>query len=170
MTTKKRRTEGAAQAPSPSEVVRLGPLEGAIGFHLRKAQEASFAAFSRRAHQQQLKAGKYAILQLLEENPGINQTALSKASGRDKSTLTSTLRELQASGLVARYRVQRDGRSTSLHLTAKGTTQLRALRAHAHKHDAELDAIVGPEKRGEFLAILRSIAAVLNRSSTKGKR
>jgi DNA-binding MarR family transcriptional regulator len=167
---RKKQTDRVAPALSPSDIVRLGPLEGAIGFHLRKAQEASFAAFSRRAHQQQLKAGKYAILQLLEENPGINQTALSKASGRDKSTLTSTLRELQTSGLVARHRVQHDGRSASLHLTPKGTNQLRALRAHAMKHDAELDAIVGPDRREEFLTILRSIAAVLNGSGPKGKR
>lgn len=169
MTTNKK-VSTALPNPSAAEGVRLGRLEGAIGFHLRKAQEASFAAFSRRAHQQQLKAGKYAILQLLGENPGITQTTLSKAIGRDKSTLTSTLRQLQTAGLITRRRVQHDGRSAALHLTPKGRTQLRALRVHAVKHDAALDAIVGSERRESFLAILRAIETKLNGAHSRGKR
>jgi DNA-binding MarR family transcriptional regulator len=167
--TRKKKIARALPSPGTADVVRLGRLDGAIGFHLRKAQEASFAAFSRRAHQQQLKAGKYAILQLLRENPGITQTTLSKASGRDKSTLTSTLRELQTAGLIVRHRIQHDGRSTALHLTPKGTAQLRALRAHALRHDAELNGIVGHARRAQFLATLKAIEAKLNGAHVRRK-
>ena len=166
----KKTSRSRAPASDSQGVVRFGPLENAIGFHLRMAQEASFAAFARRAHQQRLRAGKFAVLQLVCENPGITQTALSKASGRDKSTLTSTLRELVSAGLIARERMKHDGRASALRLTAKGEAGLAGLKSHAERHDAQLDAIVGPARRKEFIAILRAIALELNGSGGRGRR
>ena len=76
--------------PAP-EPLRLGPLTDFIGFHLRLAQEASFQAFARRVRDLDLRPGRFAVLALIGENPGISQTALGRASGRDKSSLTPAL-------------------------------------------------------------------------------
>lgn len=135
--------------------VSLGPLGGFIGFHLRLAQEASFRAFKQRVGDPTLRPSRFALLALIAENPGITQTALSRASARDKSTLTTALDDLVKRGLVKREAADR--RSYALHLTARGNQVLARLLARAHEHDARLDALVGPSNKKILLRLLRRI-------------
>jgi DNA-binding MarR family transcriptional regulator len=139
----------------------LGGLDGQIGFLLRLAQEASFQAFARRTGKAQLRPGRYAILVLIDANPGISQTALGAAAGRDKSTLTPALADLERRGLVRRQRMAHDRRSYALTLTEAGRGMLQALSRHAATHDRQLDALVGEENRQAFMEGLRRIIAGL---------
>ena len=66
------------------------------------AQIASFQAFAREVGEVDLPPGRFALLTLIGRNPGISQTVLSRAAGRDKSTLTPALRDLKRRGLIAR--------------------------------------------------------------------
>jgi DNA-binding MarR family transcriptional regulator len=143
------------------ETVSLGPLGDFIGFHLRMAQEASFRAFAQRVGDAGLKPRRFAVLTLISENPGLTQTALGRAAGRDKSTLTSTLDDLVKAGLVLRARAPKDRRSYTLYLTEKGCALQRQLMASAEEHDRRLDQIVGIQKKAELLALLRRIIAEL---------
>src|SRR5919112_333154 len=59
--------------------VQLGPLSNFLGYHLRLAQEASFQAFARRVDATGLRPGYFSVLLLIGLNPGITQTALSRA-------------------------------------------------------------------------------------------
>ena len=142
----------------PDSETGLGGLENMLGFNLRLAQEASFAAFARRTGQSDLRPGRFAILRIIAANSGLSQTALSAAAGRDKSTLTPALADLEKRGLIQRRRAPQDRRSYALFVTA-GEAVLRELSGHAAAHDAALDALVGPKQREVFLAILRRIAA-----------
>ncbi|WP_245614953.1 MarR family winged helix-turn-helix transcriptional regulator [Muricoccus aerilatus] len=153
-------------APAERGGVRLGPLTDTIGFHLRLAQEASFAAFARRNAGSDgagsgLKPGRFAILAMIRENPGLSQTALGLAVGRDKSTLTPALAELERCGLVRRDRGA-DRRSYALSLTPAGEAALTALSRHAEAHDRALDRLVGAEHRAAFLDTLRRLIAGLD--------
>ena len=56
------------------------------------AQEATFQAFSRLSKEIGESPGRFATLTLIERNPGISQTELSRAAGRDKSTLRPSSR------------------------------------------------------------------------------
>jgi len=96
-------------------------------------------------------------LLLIDQNPGLTQTALSRASGRDKSTLTPALDDLERRGLVERRRAPKDRRVHALYLTGGGRMLLRELRRHALAHDRELDRILGAGK-AQFVAALRRIA------------
>jgi DNA-binding MarR family transcriptional regulator len=131
-----------------------------IGYHLRIAQEASFAAIRQGGGKADLKPGWYTILTILSENPGIAPSELSRLSGRDRSTLTTTLKDLARRGLIARRRKTHDQRSYTIRLTPEGDEMLTNVRAFSHQHDARLDAIVGADKP-LFIAILRRIAAGL---------
>jgi len=159
------RKRPAEPAPGPEEsvgdVAHLGPLNNFIGFHLRVAQEASFRAFAARVGDPNLKPRRFAILTLIHENPGLTQTALGRASGRDKSTLTPALDDLVKRGLVRRERMVNDRRSHTLHLTEAGEALLAELTARAAEHDDELDRIVGPEEKAAFIRTLRRIAMAL---------
>src|SRR3954452_5220907 len=110
-------------APEP-DAVRYGPLATWVGFHLRLAQTASFAAFAREVQDVDLSPGRFATLVLIKENPGISQTTLSRANGRDKSTLTPVLDDLVRRGLVRRARTEVDRRSYALSLTPSGEKML----------------------------------------------
>ena len=95
---------GPAPAPAEprgDEPVELGVLGDYIGFHLRLAQAASFRAFKRHAGIPGLRPGWFAVLSLIDDNPGITPIALSRASGRDKSTITPLLRDLARDELIA---------------------------------------------------------------------
>jgi DNA-binding MarR family transcriptional regulator len=135
----------------------LGALDGFIGFHLRLAQNASFKAFKRHTGEHDLKPGWFAVMTLISLNPGITPMALSRASGRDKSTITPVLRSLEQRALVERSPVAGDRRSYALTLTAAGRDMLDRLTEHARAHDRQLDAIVGEDKP-QLIGLLRRIA------------
>jgi DNA-binding MarR family transcriptional regulator len=149
--------------------VRLGPLADFIGFHLRMAQEVSFQAFARRVGEVELSPGRFALLMLIGENPGISQAALGRASGRDKSTLTPALDDLERRGLVRRERPASDRRAYALTLTEAGAAMLATLTEHARAHDRALDRIVGSGEKARFLRTLRRIAAALRDGETGGE-
>ncbi|CAM2153727.1 putative transcriptional regulatory protein for hcr operon [Pararobbsia alpina] len=141
--------------------IAFGELENTIGFNLRLAQQASFQAFARRVGSSDLRPGFYATLALIHENPGISQTALSQANGRDKSTLTPVLDDLERRGLVVRERLATNRRSYSLTLTTEGVKAWKTLRTHARAHDKALDELIEPSHKEEFLRSLRKIIAYL---------
>ena len=127
-----------------------------IGYNLRIAQDASFHAIRQGAIIGDIKPGWYTLLCILNDRPGLTPGELSQCCGRDRSTLTGTLKELAAAGLIARRRKSNDQRSYSVRLTPKGVLMLDRMRVHADRHDARLDAIVG-EHKGLLLELLRRI-------------
>ena len=142
-----------------ADAIDYGPLDGWVGFNLRMAQAASFQAFSRRSKDIGAQPGRFATLALIGGNPGISQTALSRANGRDKSTLTPLLADLVRRGLVRRTRRGADRRSYRLTLTPAGRRMLRQFTALARAHERDLDRIIGARGRARFLRILRRITA-----------
>jgi DNA-binding MarR family transcriptional regulator len=141
--------------------VSLGPLADLIGFHLRRAQTASFQAFARRVGRTDLSPGTFALLTLIGHNPGISQTMLSRADGRDKSSLTPALNALERRGLILRERLPSNRRTYAMNLTPAGTRALVELNRHADAHDRSLDRIVGLQGKGGLILLLRRIASEL---------
>lgn len=153
---------------TPRPEIKLGHLGTCVGYYLRLAQDASFHAFAARVGDGRLRPGHFTLLMLIRENPGITQTAISHASGRDKSTLTPALRALEDGGYVARERIDHDRRSFRLTLTPAGEVAIAQLCEHARAHDAELDRIIGVERKAAFLATLRAIAEAFGDPRGKG--
>ncbi|WP_205995643.1 MarR family winged helix-turn-helix transcriptional regulator [Pseudolabrys sp. FHR47] len=139
--------------------VDFGPLATWVGFNLRMAQEASFEAFSHHSAAIGENPGRFATLTLIARNPGISQTELSAASGRDKSSLTPVVEDLVRRGLVERKRVASDRRAYRLNMTATGRKTLALMTRAARKHERNLDSIIGTRDKKRFLDILKRIAA-----------
>ena len=142
--------------------VDFGPLDLLVGFNLRMAQQASFQAFSRRSQEIGESPGRFATLMLIARNPGISQTALSHANGRDKSSLTPVVEALVRRGLVERNRTKDDRRAYRLNVTAAGRKMLGQLARCARAHERNLDRIIGPRDRKRFIGILKRIAAEID--------
>lgn len=151
-----RRSGDAAARP-----VDFGPLANWVGFNLRMAQEASFEAFSHHSAAIGENPGRFATLTLIGRNPGIRQTELSAASGRDKSSLTPVVEDLVRRGLVERKRVDIDRRAYRLNLTAAGRKTLALMTRAARKHERNLDRIIGPRDKKRFIDTLKRIAAAI---------
>lgn len=156
-----RSAEAETAAPrryAANENLDFGPLANWVGFHLRLAQTASFQAFAQEARAIDLSPGRFATLMLIGRNPGISQTALAAANGRDKSTLTPILEDLERRGFVLREKMKTDRRSYQLTLTDAGKKMLDQLTVCAKRHDDNLDRIIGAKDRVKFLKILQRIA------------
>jgi DNA-binding MarR family transcriptional regulator len=142
-----------------AEAIKLGPLEYWVGFNLRMAQESAFQAFSHRSQEIGESPGRFATLTLIARNPGISQTELSHANGRDKSSLTPVVEDLVRRGLVERRRLRQDRRAYRLNLTPAGKKTLTMLTRCARRHERVLDGIIGARDRKRFIQILKKIAA-----------
>src|SRR5476649_181150 len=137
-----------------ADMMNYGPLATWVGFNLRMAQEATFQAFSRRSQEIGESPGRFATLTLIARNPGISQTELSHANGRDKSSLSPVVEDLVRRGLVERKRVRADRRTYRLNVTAAGKQTLTMLTRCARQHERVLDRIIGQHDRKRFLQIL----------------
>lgn len=142
----------------PADAIDFGPLADWIGFNLRMAQAASFQAFAKLAKEVGSRPGRFGTLMLIGRNPGITQTVLSRANGRDKSTLTPVLNDLERRGLIRRQRTRSDQRIYRLSLTPGGREVLRQLIQCARQHERRLDRIVGNRDLAKFVQILKRIA------------
>jgi DNA-binding MarR family transcriptional regulator len=123
------------------------------------AQEAAFQAFSHLSQEIGESPGRFATLTLIARNPGISQTELSLANGRDKSSLTPVVEDLVKRGLVERKRMDNDRRTYRLNLTPSGKKVLTMLTHCARRHERNLDRVIGERDRKRFLQILKKIAA-----------
>ena len=139
--------------------INFGPLAHWVGFNLRMAQEAAFQAFSRLSQEIGERPGRFATLTLIARNPGISQTELSLANGRDKSSLTPVVEDLVRRGLVERARMDTDRRTYSLSLTPAGKKVLTNMTRCARRHERNLDQLIGERDRKKFVRILKKIAA-----------
>ena len=158
----RKRPRGAGvTANGRTEPVDYGPLAGWVGFNLRMAQAAAFQSFSRLAKEIGTRPGRFATLMLIGRNPGISQTALSRANGRDKSSLTPVLDDLARRGLVQRRRTRSDQRTYRLALTPAGRRLLAELTRCARTHERNLDRIIGAREQKIFLRTLKRIIAEL---------
>lgn len=162
MTDEERPRRKDDSGPYAADTVAFGPLADWVGFNLRMAQASAFQSFSHLSREIGERPGRFATLMLIGQNPGISQTALSRANGRDKSSLTPVLEDLVRRGLVQRQRLRGDRRTYRLRLTAVGERTLEQLTACARKHEKNLDRIIGAKNRTMFMKILKRIAAEMS--------
>jgi DNA-binding MarR family transcriptional regulator len=159
-----KRSSRSKLTPEPETMVsevNLGPLDGYVAFHLRMAQETALRAFIASSSRPDFKPGHFATLMVVRLNPGLSQIEVCRAIGRDKSTISPLIRELERDGLILRENSATDRRSVTLRLTPKGDDALDVLLKHVEAHDRRLDAIVG-EAKPELIAMLKKIAAALS--------
>ena len=105
--------------------------------------------------------GRFATLTLIGRNPGISQTELSLANGRDKSSLTPVVEDLVRRGLVQRRRMDLDRRAYRLTLTPGGKKTLALMMRCARQHERVLDRAIGARDRKRFVETLKRIAAAV---------
>jgi DNA-binding MarR family transcriptional regulator len=141
-----------------------GALPGLYGYNLRIAQVAAFENFVQvvgsglAGRMGGLTPGRFSLLVLLQSNPGINQTDLSRGVGVDKSTLTPALDQLEKKGLIQRHRTASDRRTYALSLSPAGEALLAELMAKVEQHERNIVASLTPSERATFNRLLKKVA------------
>jgi DNA-binding MarR family transcriptional regulator len=145
-------TDGAAVTP-----LRFGPLADYIGYALRRAQMASVAGFLDAMKEVDLRPTQFAVLTLINENPGVRQNDICAALGLQKANFVPLLNELQRRGLAVRKEGVADRRSSALHLTPEGIALLgRALELHT-EWERRILARLGTRGRDQLLVLLNKL-------------
>jgi DNA-binding MarR family transcriptional regulator len=134
-----------------------GLLTDLVGFHLRHAQIAVFRDFAATIGTLDITPGLFAVLVLIECNPGLKQTELAKAVDLDRSTVVSVVDSLERRGLVTRRAVAHDRRSNALELTPAGATLLRTLKRRVAAHEKRLARDLNARERATLTALLQRI-------------
>ncbi len=143
--------------PTQPREIDFGWLGGTVGLHLRLAQEVAFQAFARRANGIDGSPWRFAVLFLIDANPGLTQGDLAAAIRRNTSSLTPVLDDLCRLDYVVRERLASDRRAYTLTLTPAGKAVMAKLRASAVAHEREIDRLVGRTNRPELIRTLRRI-------------
>jgi DNA-binding MarR family transcriptional regulator len=139
--------------------LQMGELAELLGYSLKRAQLKVFEDFLRCVAPLQLTPAQFSVLLLLDRNPGRNQTEIANTLGILRPNFVSMLDALESRDLCARMRSTNDRRSHILVLTDKGRAVLsRAKKLVATKHEARLNALLGPANRVALLEMLSKIA------------
>lgn len=140
---------------TPQPQINTAPLPDVIGYMLRRAHLVVVKNFMTICKDIDIRPAQYAILTVIENNPGLKQIDVSLALGIKRTNMVALIDALQKRDLVRRVTVKSDRRSYALHLTPKGKAFMARLRASAARHEEEVGAVLGPQGRKQLLSQLR---------------
>jgi DNA-binding MarR family transcriptional regulator len=127
----------------PVPGVDYGPLDGLLGYALRRAQNALYLDFYRATAEWDVSPQRYAALVLIARNPGLRQGLLAQAMGLHRSGALRLTDWLTAQGWAERRDAPDDARAWGLYLTPAGRRRLAKLDAAVAEHDRQLLAALG---------------------------
>lgn len=134
--------------------VDLSRLHGYLGYMLRRAQMLAYANFIASLAELNLSPGQFGVLTVIDENPGLRQSQVSRALGIQKTNFVAVLNEFERRGLAVRKPAPGDRRSYALHLTPAGRALLRRARAAQARHEANLVSRIGEQGRKQLMHLL----------------
>lgn len=138
--------------------MKLTPLSGFVGYALRRAQYAIFADFFHTLRELDLRPGQFAVLVLIDQNPGASQSRVSAALGIQKANFVATIANLEKRGLVRRRKSDSDARTYLLGLTSRGRSVLQRASELQSQHEKRVIAQIGSEGRLQLLSLLERLA------------
>ena len=122
-----------------------GPLNGRLGYVIRRAQIAVFRDFFAEFEAFGIRPAQYSILSIIEGNPGLKQSVVSEALGIKRANFVCMIDELETRGLVRRDPAPNDRRSNALVLTDSGLRLMVELHDAADRHEQRLRRLIGPD-------------------------
>jgi DNA-binding MarR family transcriptional regulator len=137
--------------------VRFGVLSGRMGFHLRLAHVALHRDFLAAVAEFNLTQQQYAVLELIDANPGAFQVELAAALHMDRATMMALIDKLEARDLVRRTQSRLDRRRLDLHLTEAGNSLLGLARKAIAAHEARLFADWSVQDRESLESLLKRL-------------
>ncbi|NYE23542.1 MarR family winged helix-turn-helix transcriptional regulator [Pigmentiphaga litoralis] len=143
---------------SSSDALNEDFLLGLVGHSARLASSSIRPLFVERMAQYDLRQAEFAVLSLLQANPGISQRRLADAINVSPPNMASVLARLVERGLVQRQRDAADQRTQVLALTSAGTLLYRRAAATVATLEREATAVLSDKELAELLRLLRKLS------------
>jgi DNA-binding MarR family transcriptional regulator len=141
--------------PTDTDKVKLGALDGHLGYFLRRLQVSVFKDFIRTLAPMDVRPAQYSVLLLIEANPGRSQAAIGQALDIERARLARLLHVLEDRRWIERRASAGDGRSHSLFLTREGEKALVRIKALTARHEAWLIEFAGAKRYSALMDLLK---------------
>lgn len=135
-----------------------GVLDELLGYSLRRAQVAMFAAFHEATRGLDITPPRFTALVMIGSNPGMSQTALGNVLGIARSGAMLLTDWFERQGLVERRRRPDDRRAWGLHLTPKGERLAKDLEKRVLEVDLQRSRLA-PAERRQLLRLLEKVGS-----------
>jgi MarR family transcriptional regulator, lower aerobic nicotinate degradation pathway regulator len=130
------------------------------GFLMNWCAARSRGAFADALEQLGLRPAQFAVLSVIDTEPGMTQQALVDATGIDPSTMVQLLDSLEQAGWAQRRPHATDRRKRAVHLTKDGRAVLTRARRAATSVGEATFAPLAPQEREQLHALLRKLAGL----------
>jgi len=132
-------------------------LYGRAGFMVKRLHQVATALFDEECRQFKMTPSQYQALSALHEYPSIDQIALGRLTGQDRSTVGLVVRLLLDRGLIRRVVNASDKRRASLKLSPAGVRVLREAAPAARQVQKRFLAALPEEDRVIFKSLLKKL-------------
>jgi DNA-binding MarR family transcriptional regulator len=160
VTDNKGKPELPGQNGTRAENLLSGPLDKLLGYHLRRAQSATFQHFAAQLSHRDITPGQLGLLVLIACNPGVSQTSLAREVGVERSTLGEFIDRFESRQLVERRQVATDRRIHAIHLTGKGRRFLDRILPEVEAHEREFTRSLSRQEMQTLMHLLKRLAAL----------
>jgi DNA-binding MarR family transcriptional regulator len=144
-------------AASDAEPLDQGILHGLLGRQLRVTYLAVFRAIEEQLAAFGITPQQFALLVIVERNPGARQTLIARARGLDKSTLVPMIDRLERDGLLERRPLATDRRIRAIWITEHGRSVLRQAVPIVQKADDLLRTHLSDGEIAELLRLMQKV-------------
>jgi len=134
------------------------------GHLIRRAQQISVSMFYSTMGNR-VTPVQYAVLRILQDNPGIDQVTLARLCALDTSTAANLAVRLEERGLIKRVVSEKSKRYRLLHLTARGAALLKKTLPSGRRLSQRLLQALGKEEQKLFMRLLRKFVHLNNEES-----
>jgi DNA-binding MarR family transcriptional regulator len=134
-------------------------VNAAPGHLIRRAHQISVAIFNDHLAAAEVTPVQFAILNALQNKPGVDQITLAKHVAFDPATSGSVIGRLESKGWVERRADEADRRRKLLVLTPNGLQALQGMIAAVSAVQAEILAPLSPQDQAHFMRLVTQLVA-----------
>lgn len=124
------------------------------GHAIRRLHQIAVGVFLHETHTHGITPVQYAALQVVHNQPGIDQRTLARTIAQDTSTTAGVVNRLELRGLLTRNTTPEDRRVRQLHLTPQGEQLLQDLVPDMLRAQELMLAPLTEQERPEFMRML----------------
>lgn len=135
----------------------LDSLDSVLGLHIGTVNTLFVTRLERRLDTMRVTPKQVAILWLVNANPGVKQTDLSKFFQIERPTVHQFVRQLTRNGFLVNEPSKLDRRAGGLWLTDEGREVLAEARLAIAEHEEQLTATLTAREKSELFRILMKL-------------
>lgn len=148
---------GVSEQPRSGTCEKDFDLYSAPGHLIRRAQQVHTVVWTSVVGED-LTSPQFAVLKVLCDHPGIDQTTLSQWASLDTSTCQDIVARLRQRGLIERKRDPGDGRKWLLQMSDEGRATLEAVIPKVREVGCRLLEVFSAQDQIQFHRLLLAIA------------